>query len=381
METDGLGRVLLVADYGASGGTRTYAHQLLDFYGSHGASVLLVASHPDPDPQTEALVQRWGFDYSYRSVVAQTRRDRGRINSCWSLSARRREAAAFRAIGRRFHPDITVASTGTPGALIGALAAGGRRLYLIHTYPHGLRQRLLGGLYFGGPFRDIDGLVTVSRGAMRGVTSMWGLDAHADNQYVIHSTAGPAIMRPPSDHRSLVLTIGHVESYKGPREWIDMVDRVTRSADAPGIRFIWAGSGGLLPACREEVARRGLGDRCEFIGHCDDVGALFDQALIYVQPSRVESLGLALLDATRRGIPSVANSVGGIPEVVIDEVTGYVVSPGSGERLAMSVLRLLMNPPLAASFGLAAHERYRANFTPERWAAEMDTVHQGLPAA
>ena len=71
----------------------------------------------------------------------------------------------------------------------------------------------------------------------------------------------------------------------------------------------------------------------------------------FVLPSRHEPLGIVNLEAMAAGKPVVATRVGGVPEVVIDGVTGLLMSPGDPVDLADGVCRLLENPTLAEQLG------------------------------
>jgi glycosyltransferase involved in cell wall biosynthesis len=72
---------------------------------------------------------------------------------------------------------------------------------------------------------------------------------------------------------------------------------------------------------------------------------------VYVQPARAEGLPLAVLEAMAMGLPIVATSVGGIPEVLADGISGVLVPPGDPAVLAAAVLRILDDVDLATSLG------------------------------
>jgi glycosyltransferase involved in cell wall biosynthesis len=78
---------------------------------------------------------------------------------------------------------------------------------------------------------------------------------------------------------------------------------------------------------------------------------------IFVMPSRAEGIPTAILEAMACGIPVIATDVGGVHEVVEDEVTGRVVSPGNSQRLAAAILDVLQNPGLQAQLGASARQR------------------------
>jgi glycosyltransferase involved in cell wall biosynthesis len=76
-------------------------------------------------------------------------------------------------------------------------------------------------------------------------------------------------------------------------------------------------------------------------------------------PDRVEGFGQAFLEAGAQRVPSVASRIGGIPEAVIDGVTGLLVDALDAAGLADAIARLLADPALAARLGAAAELRAR----------------------
>lgn len=111
---------------------------------------------------------------------------------------------------------------------------------------------------------------------------------------------------------------------------------------------------GELQALAESL---GLSDRTEFVGHVahSDVPAELNGLDVYVAASRLdsESFGVAVIEASACELPVVVTRVGGLPEVVEDGVTGYVVNKEDSSALADAIARLLTSPERAAKFGKA----------------------------
>ena len=102
--------------------------------------------------------------------------------------------------------------------------------------------------------------------------------------------------------------------------------------------------------------------RLHWAGVQDDVRPFLAATDIYVQPSRIEGLALAILEAMREGLPVVASKVGGIPEAVADGESGLLVQPGAPEELALAISRLLDDRALAGRLGAAGFDRWRDRF-------------------
>jgi glycosyltransferase involved in cell wall biosynthesis len=78
------------------------------------------------------------------------------------------------------------------------------------------------------------------------------------------------------------------------------------------------------------------------------------------------------------GVPVVACAVGGIPEVVTDGVSGFLVAPGDKATLERHLRTLLADRALAARLGTAARETARLRFAPERSLAKLDEIYGAL---
>ena len=87
--------------------------------------------------------------------------------------------------------------------------------------------------------------------------------------------------------------------------------------------------------------------------------ALYAAADLFVLPSSSEGMPAALIEAGMAGLPAVAYAVGGVPEVVEDQVTGRLVPPGDQSRLTEAVAELLGDGMRRRAMGEAARSRYR----------------------
>jgi glycosyltransferase involved in cell wall biosynthesis len=137
-----------------------------------------------------------------------------------------------------------------------------------------------------------------------------------------------------------------------------------------------AGSGPLGTELRARTGELGIDDRVEFVGDLGpDAMVEFYRGLdLYLQPSvemrheasgmpQAESMGRGLCEAQACGIPVVASRSGGIPDVVLDGVTGRLAPPGDAEALALTVIELLRSPETRGGMGLAGRRLMVERFT------------------
>jgi polysaccharide biosynthesis protein PelF len=115
--------------------------------------------------------------------------------------------------------------------------------------------------------------------------------------------------------------------------------------------------------CQALVKDLGIGKNIKFIGHSDNMLDLYRQADIFVLSSQSEGVPLALLEAMSCGLPSVCTSVGGVPEILADSVTGFLVQRGDVENMSAKILTLLNDEKLRKKMGSKARELVIENYT------------------
>jgi len=119
----------------------------------------------------------------------------------------------------------------------------------------------------------------------------------------------------------------------------------------------------------------GVADRCRFLGHRNDVDSLLADAQIFVLMSNYEGMPRSVLEAMRAGLPVVASRTAGVPEVVLDEETGFVVQRHDVDALVEALGRLLDDPELRQRTGRAGRARYEAHFELSRLVDDMLSLY------
>jgi glycosyltransferase involved in cell wall biosynthesis len=154
--------------------------------------------------------------------------------------------------------------------------------------------------------------------------------------------------------------IARLSPEKGHEAFLSIArDVATRWGDS---RFLIVGTGPMAAALEAQTAALGLGKRVIFTGARRDVTALNHVIDLFLLPSREEALPLAVLEAMAARRPVVASAVGGVPEVVRDGETGFLVSPDDHDGFVRAVETLLAQPGLRARLGLAGQHRVRRRF-------------------
>ena len=112
-----------------------------------------------------------------------------------------------------------------------------------------------------------------------------------------------------------------------------------------------------------------------------EVVQLYSHAAVFACPSIYEPFGLINLEAMACGTPVVASRVGGIPEVVVDGETGWLVPPGDAAALAEALRGALADPARARRMGEAGRRRVEAHFSWDRIAEHTLAVYRDAIAA
>jgi alpha-maltose-1-phosphate synthase len=250
-------------------------------------------------------------------------------------------------------------STSSRIAALLAAAVGARTV----ATDHGLVARDR----FGLVPRLFDAFLPVSKYAAR------VMRAPPDRTMVVYGGADPHRFRPENEPRAGALYVGRLTPHKG-------VDRAI-AALPDGAELTIAGTGGHDPSAPERDYERHLrwlarGRDVRFLGAVSDreLAVLYRRAAVVVVPSvertcygkRIavsELLGLTTLEAMASATPVVASNLGGLGELVVDGVTGYLTPPGDAVELRARLVRLLPNPAEIRVLGEAARRRVLERFT------------------
>ena len=144
---------------------------------------------------------------------------------------------------------------------------------------------------------------------------------------------------------STAILIGHAgalrDSHKGQCVLIDAGQRLRASGYTVELAFFGEGDDRTML----EGAAYGL-DWIHFAGHVDPIQDHLGSLDIFAFPSRHEGLGSVLLEAMMAELPIVASRVGGIPDIVVDSVSGLLVEPGNADALGSALAVLIDTPEL-----------------------------------
>jgi glycosyltransferase involved in cell wall biosynthesis len=149
-------------------------------------------------------------------------------------------------------------------------------------------------------------------------------------------------------------------------------------AQYPNARFLLIGEGPQKAELQARAQQLGISSRVLFLGSRHDIPELLSLCRIFVISSVTEGLTVAILEAMAMGKPVVATSVGGIPEVVLDGETGFLVPPKAPDKIAQSIKKLISHKELATQFGAAGEKRVERYFSADRMVQGLEGLYHDL---
>ena len=222
-----------------------------------------------------------------------------------------------------------------------------------------------------------DGVITVSEASRQRLID---LGMRPDKVHVIACGVDVPLEPLVRPAREMVrcLAVGRMVPKKGPLLTLEAFRLA--AARHEGLHLDFIGEGELLPAAEQYVRDANLGARVRLHGaqpH-DVVSRAIREADVFVQHSRTdpvtgdeEGLPVAILEAMAHALPVVSTRHAGIPEAVIDGVTGMLVAEGDATQMAACLVALGTDPGARARLGTAGWQRARDRFS---WAREREAL-------
>ena len=166
--------------------------------------------------------------------------------------------------------------------------------------------------------------------------------------------------------------------HKGQQHLIDTAALVVR--EVSDVRFVIVGDGELHDALERQIKEHHLERHVFLVGFRTDALELTKGFDVFAMSSVSEGMCTALVDAMAASKAAVCTAVGGIPEVMLDGRTGYLVPPRDDRAMADKLVLLLKDEALRTRMGQAALRRARETFTVERMVEGTAAVYARLAA-
>lgn len=167
-----------------------------------------------------------------------------------------------------------------------------------------------------------------------------------------------------------LVCIASLRPEKGVAELIQVLAPILSSRRA---RLTIVGDGPERPRIERLIANFGLGESVRLAGALVEVVPTLHESDIYVSAAHFEGFGIAVAEAAATGMPAVCFAApGGLEEVVVDDVTGYLIPVGDAKEFCSAVVRLGDSRALRERLGTAAREHIHRQFHIERIASLLE---------
>jgi glycosyltransferase involved in cell wall biosynthesis len=208
--------------------------------------------------------------------------------------------------------------------------------------------------------------------------AMTGAGIDAGRISIVHSGVAPKRGVVPRDWRAElawpddVVVCGIVGAMTGEKG-MDLLSAIAQSIPQPvreRLRIV------LLGGSKTDISEIGgiTSHSAGFVEGIDEAVAGID---LLLHPSKTEGLGTAVIDAMALGVPPIAFSVGGLPEVVDNGISGFLVPPGDTRAFAAGIERLVEDPVMRGTMAEAARQKAR-QFDAARMTEQTEAVYKEL---
>ncbi|OWZ83601.1 N-acetyl-alpha-D-glucosaminyl L-malate synthase BshA [Natranaerobius trueperi] len=175
----------------------------------------------------------------------------------------------------------------------------------------------------------------------------------------------------PNDEKLLI----HISNFRPVKRVEDVIRIFYNVQKEVPSRLIMVGDGSDRIKAEQLAKDLGITNQIDFLGKQDQIKSLLSIADLLLLPSEKESFGLVALEAMAYKIPVIASQVGGIPEVVLNNETGFVSPLGDINKMAKDAIYLLKNPEELSKFGLAARKRVIDKFSVEKVIPQYEELY------
>ncbi|QZA32629.1 N-acetyl-alpha-D-glucosaminyl L-malate synthase BshA [Hydrogenibacillus sp. N12] len=170
----------------------------------------------------------------------------------------------------------------------------------------------------------------------------------------------------------------HVSNFRPIKRVGDVVRVFAEVRKTHRARLLLVGDGPEHARALALAEAFGVAEDVHALGRIDDVAAVYAAADVLLFPSEKESFGLAAAEAMAAEVPVVASAAGGLPEVVEDGVTGFLLPVGDVPAMAAAVRRLLDDPGLRRRMGAAGRRRVAERFSPAAQVARYEALYKRI---
>ncbi len=159
------------------------------------------------------------------------------------------------------------------------------------------------------------------------------------------------------------------------KRFTDFLEAVHEARQKHDVRALFIGAGGDLEMLERKAHDLGLEGVTVFAGRREDRHLFFAMMDAFMLSSATEAAPLALIEAMMAGLPCIATTVGGVPDIAQDGVSAILLPPLQPDRLAEAISRIVEDDALRQRLAAGARERASSHFSAERYAGDVRSLY------
>ncbi len=175
------------------------------------------------------------------------------------------------------------------------------------------------------------------------------------------------------DDYKVILSVAELHERKGLKHLIKAMPAILEKDEK--VKLVLVGTGPAKSDLEQLALKEGVIDDVLFLGFKKDIPHIMASSDIFVLPSEKEAFGLVLLEAGMAGLPVVASFVGGIPEIIENNVNGILIPPKIPGKLAKSILEIFNNDVKRKRYIEEGYKRVKNRFDAKKMAENTSVVY------
>ena len=170
----------------------------------------------------------------------------------------------------------------------------------------------------------------------------------------------------------------HVSNFRAVKRVPDVIHAFSKITEKIPAKLLLVGDGPEMTTICKLVKKLELTDKVIFLGKQDNVEDLYSISDLMLLLSEKESFGLVALEAMACGVPCIVTNIGGLPEVIADEKTGFICELGDIAAVAGRAIELLSNSEKQAEFAHNAIAHVQKNFSADMIVEQYEHIYETL---
>ena len=171
---------------------------------------------------------------------------------------------------------------------------------------------------------------------------------------------------------SWIGTIGELHKIKGQKYALEAIRRLGKESDTS---FLIMGEGEERKNLEKEIAEKGLNDKVFLLGNVQQASKYLKAFDVFILPSLSEGLAYVVLEAGSAGLPVIASDVGGLPEIIMNNVSGTLVPPKDPGSIARDIKIYLEDATISKKHSEILQENVLTKFSIEKMIEETIAVY------